>query len=258
MLSRMILDLDAAARPLAEGLGLPPVSSGGAEARLRSQAVPTWLMRMKNEQGSARVFEALSAHAGRLGCGALADELAGFAHEERRHGLLCAAVVVALGGRAVSSALPAAPYPEHADATSPLEALLRNVMAVSCLAETVAVALIGAELDAMPAGPLAELLRLIWSDEVGHSRAGWRFVHAQAPRLPAAGRASLGRYLTQALGELERHEQAHLPIAAEPPPGGARYGLCSGSSARELMQRVIADVIVPQLAVAGIEPEEIG
>jgi hypothetical protein len=152
----------------------------------------------------------------------------------------------------VSSALPEAPYPEHPDATSPLEALLRNVMSVSCLSETVAVALIGAELDEMPPGPLAELLRAIWSDEVGHSRAGWRFVHIHAPTLDAAGRASLGRYLRQALADLLEHEHAHLPLAAQPPPGGERYGLCSGASARELLKRVVSDVIVPQLAQAGI------
>ena len=223
-----------------------------ASAPLRTVAVPTWLARMRNEHGSARVFDGLAAQARVVGYADFAAEMATFADEERHHGALCGAVVQALGGEARIDALPALPMPTHDDASTPLEALLRNVLSVSCCSETVAVALIGAELEAMPPGPLHDLLRGIWSDEVGHARVGWRFLHMQVAQLDDDGRKALGRYAEVAIAHLVEHETAHLPVDHEPPVGGDDLGLCSGRSARELVARTVAEVIVPSLAAAGI------
>ena len=88
----MLLDLHAGASRVAPQLSAPPGLVASARA--------TWLGRMVNEHGSARVFEGLAGQI--LGAGldaSLAQECRGFADEERRHGLLCGAVVEALGGR---------------------------------------------------------------------------------------------------------------------------------------------------------------
>ena len=102
--------------------------------------------------------------------------------DEHRHAELCAAVVEALGG-AASAELPHLPeVPEHADA-DPLEAALRNVISISCLSETVAVALIDAERRTAGPPALADLLSHIVADEVQHARSGWRLLEDCARRL---------------------------------------------------------------------------
>lgn len=215
---------------------------------LRDAAIETWRGRMVNEHASASVFSALAQQLARAGIDA--REVSAFADEERRHGALCGAVVESLGGEAIGE-LPAAPeFPLHADAATPLEAVLRNVLSVCCLSETVAVALIGAERLEMPEGELCELLTTIWSDEVGHARFGWRLLSQLA--LDAAIRERLADYLELAFAHLVEHELAHLPLASSPPPEGVVYGLCNGRDARRLFFDTVEQVIVPRLEAHGI------
>ncbi len=222
-------------------------------AHLREAAVMTWRGRMINEHGSARVFEALSSQLAAAGLPqADVAEVSGFAAEERRHGVLCGAVVEALGGEARAEIDVPEEIPLHDDAATPLEAALRNVLSVCCLSETVAVSLIGAERFEMPEGELRALLTTIWADEVGHSRFGWRLLERVGPTLDAATRVRLGEYLEVALAHLVRHELAHLPVGSVPPPEGVVYCLCSGRDARELFFDTVEHVIVPGLEAQGL------
>jgi hypothetical protein len=245
----MILDLrDDARATAAAALGDLPTSPS-----LRAPAIATWRGRMVNEHGSAPVFEALAAQLERAGLDdATIAACRSFADEERRHGILCGAVVEALGGEARAPELPRGELPAHVDASNPLEAVLRNVISVSCMSETVAVALIGAEREEMPEGPLRDLLTRIWSDEIGHSRFGWRVVAEHAHLLTDDSRARLGAYLRVAFAHLEAHELAHLPVEAGAPDGGAALGLCSGGEARALFYATIDEVIIPGLERLGL------
>lgn len=245
-----ILDLRHEAR--AVRLELPALPDDEA---LRTAAIATWRGRMVNEHGSARVFEAL---AGQLEPAGLSDHIGAvlqFAAEERRHGVLCGAVVEALGGDATAAIDPPEDVPLHADAPTPVEAALRNVLSICCLSETVAVALIGAERQQMPEGPLRRLLTRIWADEVGHARLGWRIVARVAPTLDTAARERLGDYLEVALEHLVAHELAHLPVTSRPPPAGARFGVCYGADARRLFFDTVRTVIVPALHAHGLPAE---
>lgn len=237
------LDLRDAAR--AHQPAIPSVPA------LREAAIATWRGRMVNEHGSARVFEGLARQLEAAGHGELAAEVETFAVEERRHGVLCGAVVEALGGEAVAEILPGETFPEHDDVTA-LEGALRNMLSICCLSETVAVALIGAERIEMPEGELRDLLTRIWSDEVGHSRFGWRTLEKLAPTLDAATRERLGDYLEVAFAHLVEHELGHLPLSSRPPPEGVVYGLCSGPDARVLFLDTVVQVIVPGLEAHGI------
>jgi hypothetical protein len=219
---------------------------------LRASAIATWRGRMINEHGSARVFEGLAAQLVAAGLGELQAEVLGFAAEERRHGVLCGAVVEALGGEARAEVDDGAPYPLHEDAWSPLEAALRNMLSICCLSETVAVSLIGAERIEMPPGELRDLLTTIYADEVGHSRFGWRTLGRVARALDDETKERLGDYLEVALAHLVEHELAHLPEGSAPPPEGVVYGLCSGRDARELFFDTVEQVIVPALEASGI------
>jgi len=207
---------------------------------------------MVNEHGSARVFEAL---AGQLRDAAFDEADAAicrrFAAEERHHGVLCGAVVESLGGSARAEIDAPVAMPRHED-VSRLEAALRNLLSVSCLSETVAVALIAAERAEMPEGRLRALLTRIWADEIGHARFGWRILRSRVPRLPAPARSRLGAYLAVALAHLESHELAHLPPGIQP-DDGALLGLCGGSDARRLFYETVCDVIVPTLDAIGLD-----
>ncbi len=146
---------------------------------------------------------------------------------------------------------PERTLPAHAD-TTPRAAVVRNVLSICCLAETIAVALIGAERLEMPDGPLRELLTRIWSDEVGHARFGWRYLERELPSLDAAERDAVARYLPIALAAIEAHELAHIPAATTWPLEAAAYGLCSGDDARTLVAETFTEVIVPQLEALGL------
>ncbi len=230
-------------------VSLPPLPHLYASARA------TWRGRMVNEYRSARVFEGLAQQlaAAKL-TPSLADQCLTFAAEERHHGVLCAAVVSALGDEAVAEAQTEEPYPTHAE-VPPVEGLLRNLLSISCTSETVAVALIGAERLAMPAGPLRKLLSRIYADEVGHARFGWGLVGALVPRLDAAARRRLSAYLAVCLAHFEEHELAHLPADVNPPPEAAALGLCHGNDARQLMYDTVEKVILPGLAAVGLDAQ---
>ena len=218
---------------------------------LRPAVIATWRGRMVNEHGSSRVFEALARQLDGVGWALDAAEARSFAAEEREHGALCGAVVAAAGGDACAPALADPDLPAHADTTA-RAAVLRNVMSICCLSETVAVALIGAERLEMPDGPLRELLERILADEVGHARFGWRLLAREFAGLSAAERDALARYLPTAFAHLETHELAHLPAGARWPDAAAAYGLCEGDDARTLFGETVEHVIIPGLEAHGL------
>jgi hypothetical protein len=219
---------------------------GDVPVAYRASAIATWRARMVNEYASSEVFEALGEQLGQAYDPALAEACATFADEERRHGVLCGAVVEALGGEARASIPARAAFPRHPDAP-PRAAALRNLISVACLSETVAVSLIGAERLEMPEGPLRELLTRIYADEVGHARFGWRLLESVASDLDPDERVAIERYLPVAFEHLETHELLHLPNR-HAPEGGAAFGLCSGRDARLLLAETVSDVIRPGLA----------
>jgi hypothetical protein len=242
------LDLRAQARA-----HQPPVPN---LPELRPAAIATWRGRMVNEYQSAQVFGALAEQAMRIGLSsAVVQQLREFEAEERRHGILCGGVVEALGGEARAEVETPRRLPEHPD-VQPLEGFLRNVLSVSCLSETVAVALIGAERLEMPESPLRDVLSRIWADEIGHARFGWRVAQELVPPLDEAARARLSLYLRVALEHLETHELAHLPLGSTPPAAGVALGLCHGSDARVLFYETVTSAILPPLEALGLRANE--
>jgi hypothetical protein len=242
-----VLDLRGAARRT--GLRLGRAELRDLDAVARESAVRTWRGRMVNEHGSARVFAALAGQLERAGIEC--TQVRAMIAEEHRHGELCAAVVEALGGDAAAEVPPAPEVPAHAD-IDPLEAAVRGVLSVSCLSETVAVALIDAERRSAGPPALSRLLAEILADEVGHARAGWRLLERLAPRLRAGARARLSDYLVVAFAHLREHELAHLPPRPSPSPAAEAVGVCDGHAARRLFFATVEDVIVPGLQAHGL------
>jgi hypothetical protein len=223
---------------------------------LRGAAVATWRGRMVNEYQSAEVFGALATQAEQCGLSPhVVQQLREFEAEERKHGVLCGGVVEALGGEARAHVTTPRRLPEHRDVPA-LEGFLRNVLSVSCLSETVAVALIGAERLEMPESSLRDVLSEIWADEVGHARFGWRVAQELLPQLDDVARSRLSLYLRVAFRHLELHELDHLPVSSTPPPEGVALGLCSGPDARTLFYEAVTEAILPPLQALGLQATE--
>lgn len=218
----------------------------------RGTAIETWRGRMVNEHISARVFASLVPQMMKAGLNAdHISRIATMIADELRHGRQCAAMVHALGGEACAE-LPELPdVPAHEDAT-PLEALLRNVLSISCLSETVAVALIRAEQQAVAPPEMHTTLSSILADEVQHARFGWGLFRELGPSLDQATKSRLTDYLVVAFAHLREHELKHLPIDSIPSAAASEVGVCDGRDARTLFFDTVHQVIVPGLEQHGL------
>lgn len=221
----------------------------------RQLAIDTWRGRMLNEHVSARVFAALVTQMMNAGVSASHQErVAHMIADELRHGRQCAAVVAALGGEPIID-LPELPaVPEHPDAP-PLEGLLRNVLSISCLSETVAVALISAERLNAGHPVLEDTLSTILADEVQHARFGWSLLDELGPTLEPELKQRLGDYLATAFAHLREHELQYLPSEPAPSEAAEGYGACDGPTAREIFFSTLKEVVIPRLEGHGIPAE---
>lgn len=217
----------------------------------RAVALSNWRARMATEHASARVFASLVPQLMQAGLGhehiARVSSMIG---QELDHGLLCARVVVALGGD------PAEPYPDlpnvptHEDA-SPLEAVLRNVISVSCCSETVAVALVSTEREQAGAPALRGVLDRILSDEAKHARFGWRLLAELGPSLDAAMRERLTAYLVAVF----EHQMAfHGGFLRLPPQSDRAVGIgaVDGPLNWSIFVDTMTDVTIPGLERHGL------
>ncbi len=161
----------------------------------RAAAREHWRIHMAAEFASSRVFSGLVPEL--MAAGLDYDHVRSaveMARQEVEHGLASARVHAALGGEPSTDLPPLPPVPTH-EGVSPLEAVIRNVLSVSCCGETLAVAVIGGERERAASEPLREVLTSILADEVGHARFGWRLLGEVSTALDASTRARLAAYL---------------------------------------------------------------
>lgn len=243
-----VLDLRDEAKEITFDLG--PIRLDDAE---RAAAIDTWRQRMLQEHVSARVFAALVPqlmHAGLAARhqAAVADMIA----QELHHGRLCAGVVRALGGDAVIDQPELRDVPAHEDA-EPFEAVLRNVISISCLSETIAVAEFASECQVHAGSPLGALLRRILADEVRHARFGWKLLEEASPRLRADAklRERLSEYLVAALRQQLERNVRYLELET-PRQGAASVGLLDGEEAFSLVLAAMNEVVLPGLEAHGL------
>lgn len=241
------LDLRAAGR--ATGVALSGIKLSDEE---RTAAIEEWRGRMVNEHISARVFAQLLPQMMRAGIEPTVQaKVADMVAQELRHGRLCAGVVESLGGTAIAAQPELADIPMHEDA-EPIEGVLRNVLAISCLEETVAVALLETNRQTSGPQPIRAVVTEILRDEVNHAKLGWQLADQLLPRIDFATRERLSEYLAVAFRQLLlRH---WIPDAIDL---GARIavpaiGVDNAREASKLSLDVIARVIVPGLEAHGL------
>jgi hypothetical protein len=130
------------------------------------------------------------------------------------------------------------------------DALLYELVALSCVTETLSTALLGALVEAARDSVAKETMHSILRDEVRHSRLGWAFLaeaHATgardvvAPHLPCMLAATLGT--------------ASLAPAASTPDDAelAGYGELEPSTSVRVMRECFEEVIFPGLSRFGID-----
>lgn len=247
-LGRPLLDLrkEAAAR-LPDLSALPPLTD--AE---RAIAIRTWRGRMVNEHVSAQVWASLVPQLMRAAAppSALVGAASAIA-EELRHAEMCAGVVLALGGVPVATLPEISAVPTHDD-VGPLEGVLRNIVSVGCMSETIAVSVIRAEHAEIEGGPLGDVLGAILADEISHARFGWSLLGILLPRLDDDARQRLTAYLVDAFAHQVAYEVPKLPLTPDLSEEVTQAGVCDGAFARSLFVQTIDDVIVPGLESVGL------
>lgn len=235
---------------------LGPLDLAGVSPVDLESARTNWKERMVSEHASARVFGELVG--GMMRAGLPAEEtyrVADMVRQELDHARLCAKVLVAIGVEPVADLPELVHVPSHEDATSPLEAVLRNVISIGCCSETVAVALVATERELAGPPALRRVLDQILRDEIKHSRFGWRLVSRLAPSLSARERASLGEYLVDAFAHQVRF---HAPFLAMPCAGeqGLALGAPHGRSNWLVFTTTMDDIVVPGLERCGLPARE--
>ena len=209
-----------------------------------------WRVHMAAELASARVFAGLVPQmmTASLDAGLIRD-VAEMIRQELDHGVLSARVYAALGGDPRTELPPLPPVPDHAGAT-PIETVLRNVIAISCCGETLAVAVIGSERERATLAPLHETLTTILADEVGHARFGWTLLRDVAPGLDAQTKRRISAYLVAIFA---RDLAAVRPVRDRPPVSDAALaiGALDGPLAWQTLLETLREVTVPGLERLG-------
>jgi hypothetical protein len=220
---------------------------GGLAPEEREQVIQSWRSRMVSEHASARVFAALVPQLMRAGAArSHIAQVSAMVGQELEHGLLCARVLAGFGEEAAAPMRDLPDVPLHEDAT-PLEAVLRNVISISCASETVAVALVADEHEIAGSPDLARVLRTILADEVKHSRFGWRLLKDAAPELGADERERLDAYLVDMFEHQIDFHAGFLRM-----PNASERAAAVGAPRGEAGFRTFVDVI-EQVTVPGLE-----
>lgn len=217
----------------------------------RLRAAQVWLERRRAELEAAERFRrlALELEAGATPA-AIVEQLRAAAEDELRHARLCGELGEHFGGRVLEPS-PVTPAPT-APATWPAaERRLYEVVALSCVTETLSTALLGRLVERARDSHARDVMQSILRDEVRHSRVGWGFLaHAHgrgvrervAPHLPALLESTVGAELFAATTEDE-------------PDAAALSGL--GALTLEERRRVVCEtlehVIFPGLERFGID-----
>jgi hypothetical protein len=219
---------------------------------VRARAARVWALRRNVELEAASRFRTLSVELSTHGASEVVTRMAReAASDELRHATLCATLAEHFGGSPLAE--PALDVLVRCVAPRGLEgrdALLYELVALSCVTETLSTALLGALVEAARDTVAKETMHTILRDEVRHSRLGWAFLaeaHAAgardvvAPHLPGMLAATLGS----------------APFTSVPAEQGdaelAGYGELERSRSLGIVRECFAEVIFPGLARFGID-----
>ena len=217
---------------------------------MRALAAEAWAFRWRVELDAEIRFERLADRLERAGAGAVLVELARRAsRDERRHARLCAAMAAA-HGQPVPGEPPPPPLEVAPAALDEDQALLYELVAACCVAESISVAVLTSLLAKAREPGLRAVLHELAEDEVVHARLGWAHLavaHRRGatpflgPLLPAMLRGSVDDDLFQPVDP------------AREDPALLEAGVLPHAAKRDLLVRTLDVVIFPGLEGAGVD-----
>jgi hypothetical protein len=207
-----------------------------------------WAFRATAELDAAARFQRIEGELRRLhASAALADLAAKAAVDERRHHVLCAELAQRFGRREVASVERRA-GPLDAGLHDPRQQLLYEVVAMSCITESLSAALLlqmrkDAEDDAV-----ARVVHAVLRDEVSHAQLGWGHLAAESSRIHTA---FLGPCLPRMLAATVDEEIFGEGTA----PGDdlAAWGGLPRATRCEIFVGTMRDVVFPGLRRFGVD-----
>jgi hypothetical protein len=220
----------------------------------RHRAARVWTYRTRAEREAAGRFAALAGALQRTGAHpqvvAMAQAAAG---DERVHAERCARLVVHLGATAPEDArVDVREVAPSGLALAPRGRVLYEVVAMSCLTETLSTALLGAMVTRATDPLVRRTVQRILADEVRHGRLGWAHVasqHARGPcgligdHLPAMLRDTVPELFDTAADE----EAPDAALALE------GLGLLDRPTRVAIFTATMRDVVFPGLERFGID-----
>lgn len=164
--------------------------SGGAgdlRARAHARASRTWAARAGFEREAAGRFARLAVRLEATGAEPVVTALARrAAADEERHATLCDELAARFDGRPSPRRLNAGPAELGPSGLTVRERVLFEVVAMSCITETLSTAVLGEMRDRAVDARVREVLSTILRDEVQHARLGWAHLAAERRRGPLA------------------------------------------------------------------------
>lgn len=223
---------------------------------MRALAAGVWAARARVEDEAAARFRRLAVELSEVGAVAPVVAMARQASsDELRHADLCRALVRRFGGATLATPATAGANPPDVPAAAPRglaprERVLCEVVAMSCITETLSAALLGEMVERAADAEVRDAMQSILRDEIDHSRLGWAHLAAErergvpdvlAPHLPAMLRGTV--------------EEELFLTAPEPPRALVLAGLGALDRPTRLavFTATLRDVVFPGLRRFGVD-----
>lgn len=236
---------------LLPGKRLLRIVSGSELAAARRAAARVWRYRHHVELEAAERFRRLAEQLATFGASETVVRMARRASsDELRHAELCSDLVAHFGAT-VGASKSLEVRPVGPSALDERDRLLYEVVALSCVTETLSTALLGALVERARDSVARGVLHSILCDEVDHSRLGWAFVaeeHARGARdcvsewLAAMLSSTLSEDLFTASGEVSAVDRAL-----------AGFGSLERTERRRIVRETLCTVIFPGLERFGFD-----
>jgi len=227
------------------------MNRSAADDSVRELARRVWLYRLGSELEAAQRFEALAPMLRELGVSDVIVAMAAkAASDELRHASLCRELIQHFGGVAPPeqqvSVRAIAPAGLHGR-----ERVLYEVVALSCVTETLSTALLGALVARARDSVCKQAMHSILRDEVNHSRLGWALLAEEHAR---GARDCVGEYLPRMFAATLGDEFFSLATAPDPRLAElAGLGSLERAERQQIVQETLVHVIFPGLERFGIE-----
>jgi hypothetical protein len=217
----------------------------------RSAAARVWRYRNRMELEAAARFRKLAANLTSFGASEAVIAMAQrAASDELVHAERCRDLVHHFGG-SLGSSEPVQVSPVAPRTLAERDQLLYEVVALSCVTETLSTALLGVLVERARDSLTRSVLRSILRDEIGHSRLGWAFLAAEHAR---GARDCVGEWLPAMLSSTVSDELfSDADGANDFERTLAGFGSLEQTERRRVVQKTLTAVIFPGLDRFGID-----